>query len=630
MTVALRRLLPVRAGWWRGALLCFACVLVMALALDAGPARAAAEAPVMRIDTALAELRPEGAAPQAGPVTLPHRWDKVFGGRAGEATYTLMLPAQADPRQPTALLIERVGNQARVRVGGVTVAEIGGPHDRRTDAARRSIAIALPPGLLRADGPTPLVIDAAMQALRAGGLSSVRIGPVAEIDALDARLALWGPGAAAAYAGGLLLMGGLALGLWWRQRDPVYGCFGLAALFGTLRHLDKVLPEALLPWPGWGALLAIGYACHLALIARFVVLVLGRPPAWLDRATAAVLAAVVLLPAISFSTLQPGWWTAALAILEAVGLGCFALVLRSALVERQAIAWLVLSAGGLLLLAGAHDLLLVRMGLFGGSSFPLTSHAMFLLVLILAGLVVARYSQTVADYRALNQRLAERIAERERQLHEAFAAMRAQQHEQAVQGERQRMMREIHDGIGAQLVGLLGMVGQPAVDRGALQDQVKLALDEMRMAVDALQPVHDDLTTVLATLRYRLQPRLAAAGIEVVWDVQALPPMPGLSPQAILQLQRILLEAITNVLKHARATRVTVAATPRGDNAVSLQLIDNGVGLPAAAADAPPNDPASGRGIANMHARAAAIGASLRVAAGAAGGTCVAIDWQPG
>jgi signal transduction histidine kinase len=56
-----------------------------------------------------------------------------------------------------------------------------------------------------------------------------------------------------------------------------------------------------------------------------------------------------------------------------------------------------------------------------------------------------------------------------------------------------------------------------------VEEHVKLALDEMRMAVDSLQPTHDDLPTVLATLRYRLQPRLDAAGIELVWNVAVMP-----------------------------------------------------------------------------------------------------------
>ena len=60
----------------------------------------------------------------------------------------------------------------------------------------------------------------------------------------------------------------------------------------------------------------------------------------------------------------------------------------------------------------------------------------------------------------------------------------------------------------------------------------------MRMAVDAWQPAHDDLVTVLATLRYRLQPRLQAAGIEVVWDVPELPALRQLAPHEVLQVQR--------------------------------------------------------------------------------------------
>jgi len=200
-----------------------------------------------------------------------------------------------------------------------------------------------------------------------------------------------------------------------------------------------------------------------------------------------------------------------------------------------------------------------------------------------------------------------------------------QRHEQAVLSERQRIMREIHDGIGSQLVGLLNMVGQPRMDRDAVEEQVKVALDEMRMAVDSLQPIHSDLTTVLATLRYRLQPRLHAAGIEVVWEVSALPPVSQLSPQSVLQVQRILLEAFTNVLKHARATQVTVHAHWRdGDPpVVILKLSDNGVGLPAEM----PVEVSRGHGVPNMQARAGAIGASLHIESLPAGGTCVVLEW---
>ena len=154
-----------------------------------------------------------------------------------------------------------------------------------------------------------------------------------------------------------------------------------------------------------------------------------------------------------------------------------------------------------------------------------------------------------------------------------------------------------------QLVGLLNMVTRKGADPAALKEQVQLALDEMRMAVDSLQPAHDDLATLLATLRYRLQSRLQAAGIEVIWDVAELPELRELSPPVALHVQRILLEAFTNVMKHARASQVEVQvrwrdeATPR----VMLRITDNGVGFPA---DARAHEAqAHGRGLDNMRAR---------------------------
>ena len=180
-------------------------------------------------------------------------------------------------------------------------------------------------------------------------------------------------------------------------------------------------------------------------------------------------------------------------------------------------------------------------------------------------------------------------------------------------------------------MGLLNVVTQPAPDRAVVEEHVKLALDEMRMAVDSLQPTHDDLATVLATLRYRLQPRLDAAGIALEWDVGVIPPVAPFSAQAALQLQRILLEAFTNVLKHARATRIVLHARWQAEAQpphVRIVLTDDGIG--PRPADAAPK--ATGHGLANMRARALSIGARLvmepaEARENAAGGTRITLEW---
>lgn len=576
-----------------------------------------------RIDTACVRLQADGEAPgPEQPMTLPVRWDRLRNGQAGRAWLRMQLPPGQEAR---ALLIERIGNQAQVRLNGQLLGMLGSRPSQ--DVSRQSHLLLLPAPLLHAAG-NELQIELHAQALRGALLSPLYLAPLDDAEAVQARWRLLDQVLPAAYGAGFLLMGGLAAGLWWRQRDPVFGCFSLAALAGVLQPLDAIWAKALLPWPLWGAVLTLAYGWQVVLLNRFVVLVLGKNPRWMVRALHAALIVTTVLAGLTFLLLQRHYWTAALGLLLSLSLACLATVLREAWHNRQAIAWLVVTSGALTVMAGMHDFFMVHSSWRGEMNRQLTPHALFGLVLVLAWVVVSRYSRTVTDYRALNENLAERVAEREEHLRRAFDALRSQQQEQAVMNERQRIMREIHDGIGSQLVGLLNMVSvDHGGDRHELERQVRQALDEMRMAVDSLQPMDADLTIVLATLRYRLQPRLQAAGLRVVWDVGSLPPLAELSPQAVLQLQRILLEAFTNVLKHAKARQVTVSARWQPAAAgrpaeVQLRLTDDGIGRQPAPVDAP-----AGHGLANMRARAASIGAVLHIGPGNPGGTCVAIDW---
>lgn len=610
-------------------LLLAALCLWLVLASAGTPANAAEAPDAFDVIWAEAELEPDGQPALQRRVQLPFRWDHEFPGRGGKATYRIELPASAVPvGQSAALLLSGAGNQVAISFNDALVASYGTLGAPNYDASKSNLLVPVPTVLHQQGQPQLLVVRTTIQRQRGAGLASVHYGPETSLAAVYRARQNWRNTSAIVYAVSLLLMGGIAGGLWLRQRDALYGCFALAALSGVARNLDRVWPDVAIPWPLWGAIVAVCYACHIGLIARFVLLVLERNPPWLVRSIYTALALSVTLACASFAFAQPLLWTGGLVILQLTSIICLPYVVYGALVDRRRIAGVLMAAGTLAILAGAHDLLLVRMGLFGGAYYTLTAHAMFFFVMILAGLVVERYSRTVADYRALNANLAARVAEREDQLRSAFDTMRQQQQEQAVLLERQRIMREIHDGVGSQLVGLLNVVTQARPDRSVIEEHVKLALDEMRMAVDSLQPTHDDLATVLATLRYRLQPRLDAAGIELVWDVEVIPQLEPFAAQAALQLQRILLEAFTNVLKHAGATRIVMHASWHGEETPSLvriMLTDNGRGLPSASA----SGGRTGHGIANMRARAQSIGARLQIETvdPAAGGTRMQLDW---
>jgi len=201
--------------------------------------------------------------------------------------------------------------------------------------------------------------------------------------------------------------------------------------------------------------------------------------------------------------------------------------------------------------------------------------------------------------------------EREQQLTSSFEQIQAQVAERAKLEERQRIMSDIHDGVGGQLVGLVNMIKRGESDRllfdqAQLSEHAQMVLDELRIAVDAMQPVDGDLSTVLATLRYRLEPRLKASDIELIWQIDELPIMTELTPQKVLNIQRILFETFTNIIQHAKATTVTVCAKSVPETtAVKITIEDDGVGF------APRKLKSKGHGLRNMRNRAEAIGASI-------------------
>jgi signal transduction histidine kinase len=585
---------------------------------------------VVTLDAAHGLLEPDGEAPSKRAVNLARRWDSDFPGRGGRATYRVTLPPHSGT-EPMAVLFSRVGNQARVLINGTTVQRWGVLGNPRFDATKTMRMVTLPAGLLHADRPNELLVEVTIQAQRLGGLSVLRYGPADAIEDLLEGQLLWRDLAMLVFAAGLVGMALLTGALWWRQRDPFYGWFSVAAILGVVRVLDRAWPDVPVPWPLLGPVVAIAYAAHIALMCRFALIAAGSVPRALDRAIDGALLLYALLAILAFAYGWPLLMTLGFALIPLLGLATLATIAHAAWRQRSARAWVLAAAVAGALAAGTHDVLLIRVAGASGASNTYIQHAMFAFVVIMIWFIAERYNRSVANFHALNADLTRRVDERERELRGAFESLREQQHAQSVLNERQRIMREIHDGVGSQLVGLLNMVTQTGTDPAALREQVQLALDEMRMAVDSLQPAHDDLATLLATLRYRLQPRLRAAGIEVVWDVGELPDLQQLSPHAALHVQRILLEAFTNVLKHACASQVTVQISWREHGSVdaplvSLRIADNGIGLGT--------DPRSreaqvhGRGLNNMQSRAAAIGAELRVEPSISGGVCIALEWQ--
>lgn len=243
-------------------------------------------------------------------------------------------------------------------------------------------------------------------------------------------------------------------------------------------------------------------------------------------------------------------------------------------------------------------------------SLPLTFYTAPLAGLLLGlGMVAALAREATLARRVVstaNAVLAERLAAREAELaavHEREKALLAQR---AALEERQRIVRDMHDGVGGRLLGLQMQLrhGQPAQDR--VEFAVTSSLADLRLMVDTLDAPEATLSDALLGFERRLREQLRGSGIALAVDTALAGADPVFGTGATLQLLRLLQEAVSNACRHARARHIAIQAA-RVDDGLLLAVADDGVGI----------DPGAprGRGLASMQARADALGARLRIEA---------------
>jgi two-component system NarL family sensor kinase len=197
--------------------------------------------------------------------------------------------------------------------------------------------------------------------------------------------------------------------------------------------------------------------------------------------------------------------------------------------------------------------------------------------------------------------------------------------------ERQHLGRELHTGLGQMLAAIrlqLEIVATLLPDPPALVEQALRRISTL--ANDALEQVR--------SVSGRLHPpewqRLTLeAALEQLWElsgipqrfgaslrIQPLPHEPDLEIKVLLY--RSVQEALSNVARHARATRVHAALEILGD-CVTLTIQDDGVGFDVAGLLRGPASLASGIGLRSIREQAAALGGKLQIESGPAGTTLI-------
>jgi signal transduction histidine kinase len=236
-----------------------------------------------------------------------------------------------------------------------------------------------------------------------------------------------------------------------------------------------------------------------------------------------------------------------------------------------------------------------------------------------------------AEFSAEDQAIVETFA-----LHAGIAMDNARLHEQlqrlAVVDERERISRDLHDGIIQNLYGVglsledvpLLMADDPADATARVEraiDAIYLAIQDIRNFIFSLRPGLLEGTSLAAGLAALIEEYRHNTVIELELRL----PDPAPEPSAVVtgQLLAIVGESLSNIVRHSQASqaRVELLANPPGQGLV-IRIADNGRGF----------DPAGAvrlghQGLVNTRDRAARIGATMTIKSRPGAGTRTTITW---
>ena len=422
-----------------------------------------------------------------------------------------------------------------------------------------------------------------------------------------------------------LLVGVFALFVWFKRRHETdYLLFFNLAAVSFVGHLHYYVGLPILnDWFAWltaNALFWLVMVLHL-----FLRQLHGRALTWLTRAVVGVtvLISVLTLPPLAILPIFPST-----SILVPLVYAIVMLMATTVCLAGGISAWhrskegrLVAICLGLSTLLGVPDWLLHN-NVISPEGWFLGAYTNAVTFGIFGVLMYWRYINAISEVEQVNASLAQRLQAREAELEIIHQRLREAGQRQTISDERQRLMQDMHDGLGSSLISAIRSVERGGVSELKVSQILKDCLDDLKLTIDSMEPVEADLLLLLATLRFRLEPRLESTGITLLWEVQELPTLAWLEPSSALHILRIVQESIANILRHTHASEIKVgtALTVAG---VQVTIADNGQGFDVDKA----LGASAGRGLHNQQRRAQAVDGIVSWQSGPTG-TCFTL-WLP-
>ena len=537
---------------------------------------------------------------------LPHNWDQQQPDYAGDVLYRFNLTRPASAAEPPALWLVASMN-ASVSVNGIQLGSGGSMVEPVARHWNQYLLFTVPKSMLNRDN-NKVVIRVHGYANNSSGLLKLYIGSASllkekhQVLMLRSNLLTYGTLIVTLLIG--LLAGVAAL----TGRSYTVGCFSLGCLVSTFYVLDTMVVNIPVSREIWERCVHISIVCSEVFFILFVFRVLNYDNRRLSAGmfvygmvgtlVIALSSDAELLPVASI------WEGLSLIMVMVADVSCLRLWFK----EKNRIALLVALALFAVLVSFAHDWLPWVIGL--GVEPPFTFYlgpAGF--IIMMASLLT---SKLISDYHQelhVSLSLKEKVQAQKLNIQSKNESIAQLWKDQAVRDERDRIIRELHDGVGGMLSNALAIVESDSPVRARLQRTI----EELRLVMGAIDE-DADIASLLGTLRPRLEAEVAEFGSELKWEIEDIPSKVPDNAHTGMQLVRIVQECVHNSLRHGQAREI-VLHMDQG----SLLIRDNGSGFDT-------QHVTLGRGLKNLRWRAKKLEANIDISSNASG-TKVHIFW---
>lgn len=619
-------LLSWRSGW-------FFVVIALALAgttagvlwsqaLPEAPTTAdASEKPIspatsiLRLSDAKILLSDSAAIPPASALwesqSLPDNWNLSRPGVGGFAWYRIEFELDAVRLPLYAIHVPKVSMNGAAFINGEFIGS-GGSFAEPIARQWYRPQLYMVPRKLLTNGTNVIHYRIKTYANNTGGLSEIYFGAGGAVAEMWRSDYFWQVIALQMTSALTLGLSALVLLAWMLRRwNTAYGYYGAAVFLWCMRNiyfLARDLPVSAKVWETMATTLQVWVMVLIFMfILRFESLRMPRTERLVWGFCIATPLMLVAVDASQVTALTQVCYGALLI------LGVFILTVLSRALqrERSVDAVLLLAAAAVVLGIGAHD----GMNYMGLLDFSEPFHLHFGAPILFVGVawnMFKRFGKAQSEADELTQTLEQRVKEKTISLERSYELMRTVEAAHLRTLERERIMQDMHDGLGSQLISSLALAQSGELKPNQTYDLLRSCIDDLRLAIDTASETDDSLAMALGNLRFRMEPRLKAAGIALRWNALALqstPDLPlNLPTNAHLPVLRVIQESITNALKHAKARTlsVTVACTAQ---ALVVTIGDDGEGFDVTLS----GQTGQGKGLHSLAKRARVLAAELEI-----------------